>query len=90
MDLCHFTALETLYNEKLRRSRCIVENASCIMKQTFCELLLKRELIVTFLSNIILCCVILHNILMDQSHKEVGQFLEVLQVEGLHGEVVDI
>jgi hypothetical protein len=66
-----------------------VENAFGILKQTFCELLLKSELIVTFLPDVIVFCAILHNLLFAQSRKAVEQLLNVLRQEGLHGKVVD-
>jgi hypothetical protein len=62
-----------------------VENAFGILKQTFCELLLKSELIVTFLPDVIVFCAILHNLLFAQSRKAVEQLLNVLRQEGLHG-----
>jgi hypothetical protein len=31
---------------------------------------------------VILCCAILHNMLLGQSHEDVEQLLEVLQLEG--------
>lgn len=36
-----------------------------------------------------MCCAILHNVLLGQSHEEVEQLLEVLRLEGLDGEVID-
>jgi hypothetical protein len=85
----NFGILENLFNRKLRRGRCIVENAFGLLKQTFQELLGKSSLRVTFLLDVILCCAILHNVLLGQSNEDVEQLLEVLQVEGFEGEVVD-
>jgi hypothetical protein len=77
--------LETLFNRKLRRGRCVVEKAFGILKkafgilkQTFRELLLKSELDVVFLPDVIMCCAILHNVLLGQSPNEVEQLLHVL------------
>jgi predicted RNase H-like HicB family nuclease len=67
----------------------VVENAFGILKQTFRELLVKLELQVVFLLDVITCCIILQNILLGQSHEEVEQLLQVLLDEGLDGEVVD-
>lgn len=71
------------FNKKLRKGRCVVENAFGILKLTFRKLLEKSDLLVTFLPNVILCCVILHNVLLGQSHKEVEELLQVLRMEGL-------
>lgn len=80
---------ETLLNRRLRRGRGVVENAFGILKQTFRELIGKSELSVTFVPDVVMCCAILHNILLRQSHEEVQELLEVLRREGLQGEVVD-
>lgn len=80
---------ETLFSRRLRRGRCVVENAFGILKQTFRELLIKSDLHVTFLPDVILCCAILHNILLGQSHEEVEELFQVLRSEGLDGGVVD-
>jgi hypothetical protein len=85
----NLTVLETLFNKKLRRGRCVVENAFGILKQTFWELLVKSDLDVIFLPDVITYCAILHNILLGQSHGEVEQFMQVLREEGLNGEVID-
>jgi hypothetical protein len=39
----NLTLLETLFNKRLRRDRCLVENAFGILKQTFRELLVKSD-----------------------------------------------
>ena len=80
---------EELFNRRLRRGRCVVENAFGILKQTFRELLVKSQLHITFLPDVIVSCAILHNVLLGQSHEDVEQLLEVLRTEGLHGEVID-
>ena len=59
-----FTVIEILFNHRLKRGHCVVENAFGLMKQTFRELLVKSKLIVTFLPDVIVCCAILHNILL--------------------------
>jgi hypothetical protein len=56
----------------------ILKKAFGILKQTFRELLLKSELDVVFLPDVIMCCAILHNVLLGQSPNEVEQLLHVL------------
>ena len=80
---------EQLFNRRLRRGRCVVENAFGIMKSTFRELLVKTHLDVTFLPDVIICCALLHNVLLGQSDEEVERLLNVLRTEGLDGEVID-
>jgi hypothetical protein len=85
----NLTVTETLFNQRLRRGRCVVENAFGILKQTFRELLVKSELTVTFLPDVIVCCAILHNLLLAQTREAVEQLLNVLRQEGFHGQVLD-
>ena len=74
---------DTLFNRKLRRGRGVVENAFGILKQTFCELLVKSDLDVVFLPDVITCCAILHNMLLGQSHGDVERLFQILRTEGL-------
>lgn len=78
-----------LFNRRLRRGRCVVKNAFGILKETFRELLVKSQLYITFLPDVIMCCAILHNVLFDQSHEQVDQLLQVLRTKGFDGEVFD-
>jgi hypothetical protein len=84
-----FLIADSLFNRRLRQGRCVVEDAFGIMKQTFRELLVKSELHVVFLPDVIICSAILYNVLFGQSHEEVEQLLQVLWNEGLDGEVLD-
>ena len=80
---------QSLFNRKLRRGRGVVENAFGILKQTFRELLVKSDLSVTFLPDVITCCALLHNVLLGQSHGDVERLLQVLRTEGLQDEPCD-
>jgi hypothetical protein len=84
-----FSVAEQLFNRRLRKGRCVVENAFGILKQTFRELLVKTQLHVTFLPDVIICCAILHNVLLGQFQDQVEQLLNILRTEGFEGEVVD-
>jgi hypothetical protein len=79
---------DTLFNKKLRRDRGVVENAFGILKQTFRELLVKSDLHVAFLPDVIMCYALLYSLLLRQSHEEVQRLLEVLCMEGLDREVL--
>jgi hypothetical protein len=55
----NLSVLDTLFNRKLKKGHCVVENAFGILKQTFRELLLKSKLDVVFyqtLSHVVLYC----------------------------------
>lgn len=74
---------ETLFNRKLSRARSVVENAFGILKQSFRELHSASDLHVTLLPDVVVCCSILHNLLLGQSSDEVDRLLEMLQREGM-------
>lgn len=74
---------ETLFNRKLSRARSVVENSFGILKQTFRELHSASDLHVTLLPDVVVCCCILHNLLLGQSSEEVDRLLEMLQREGM-------
>lgn len=81
------SVLERLYNRKLSRGRSVVENAFGIFKQSFRELLNVTNLNVTFLPDVVVCCCILHNILLGQQPHQVARLLEVLQREGMRANI---
>ena len=62
----------------------MVEYASMILKQCFCELGVKSGLHVTFLPDVIVACYLLHNLLLGQSSKVVKRLLKVLQNNGMY------
>ena len=74
---------ETLFNRKLSRARSVVENAFGILKQTFRELYGTSDLHVTLLLDVVVCCSILHNLMLGQSAEEVERLLEMLQRKGM-------
>jgi hypothetical protein len=47
------------------------------------------ELHVTFVPDVVVCCSLLHNVLLGQSPDEVARLLEILQREGALPEVDD-
>ena len=59
--------LECLFNKKLSRGRSVVENVFGILKQSFRELLNITNLHVNFVPDIIICCCLLHNVLLSKS-----------------------
>jgi hypothetical protein len=69
--------LEALFNRKLRRGRGVVENAFGIFKTTWRELLVKSELNVVYMPDVITACAILHNNLRKQANED----LEAPKVE---------
>jgi len=85
----HLLVAEALFNKKLQRGCSVVENAFGILKQTFKELLTKSNLDVVFLPDVIVCCAILHNMLLGQSHEDIENLFKILQTKGLRAEGLD-
>ena len=85
----NMSVADTLFNRKLCRGRGIVENAFGILKQTFREFLVKSDMQVVFLHDVITCCAISHNMLLGQTHGDVERLLQVLRTEGLEEEEVE-
>jgi hypothetical protein len=81
--------LERLFNRRLSRGRSVIENAFGILKQTFRELLHITDLHVAFLPDVVVCCCLLHNILLGQDPQAVARLLEILQREGMMPQIDD-
>jgi len=76
---CNLSISEKMFNKKLHVGRCVVDNAFGILKQCFRELSETSHLHLGFLPNVIICCAILHNILLGQTPQEVEHLLSVLR-----------
>ena len=74
--------VDTLFNRRLTRGRAVVENAFALLKLTFRELHQKMELHVAFVPDVVMCCAILHNVLLNQSHEEIERLMAMLHREG--------
>ena len=83
------SVVDRLYSKRLSRGRSVIENAFGILKQSFCELLDITDLHVTFLPDVVVCCCLLHIVLLGQTLDEVARLLEILQREGALPEVND-
>ncbi len=70
VGVCH-TIFEMLFNQKLSHSRSIVKNSFGILKQMFWELLLKISLDILFLLNVVMCCYMLHNLIMNGKDEDI-------------------
>ena len=77
--------LQALCNRKQRRGRGVVKNAFGILKTTWRKLLGKSEPNVVYMPDVIIACVILHNILRKQTNED----LEALGAMVNNGRVED-
>jgi hypothetical protein len=68
--------LERLFSKRLSRGKSVVENAFGILKQSFRELLDVIDLYVTFVPDAVVCCCLLHNLLLGQDPPAMARLLE--------------
>jgi hypothetical protein len=59
------SVLETYYIKQLSCARVVVENTFIIIKKMFRELMIKSNLLVNFLLDVVICCYILHNMILS-------------------------
>jgi hypothetical protein len=59
----------------------IMENSFGILKQLFRELLFKTSLHILFLTNIVMCCYMLHNLIMNGKDEDIETFMAQLEIE---------
>lgn len=78
----HLSLANRLFNRKLSRARSVVENAFSLLKMTFKELHGKCDLDVAFVPDVVLCCALLHNVLLKDSHDDIDRLLEVVHGAG--------
>jgi pentatricopeptide repeat protein len=71
----------------LKKGRRLIENVFGLLKHTFCELLVKSDLDVTFLYNVITYCCLLRNLLLGQSIEDVERLLDLFCREGMELEI---
>jgi len=70
--------LEVLFNKQLCRGRSVIENSFCILKK---PLLLKINLHVPFLLDVVVCCWILYNMILGGKDFDIDTSLTQLELE---------
>jgi len=71
-----------LFNRKLNKGWRIVKNAFVLLKLFFQELHKKSDLHLTFVPDVVIYCVILHNMILKQFQEDIDHWLGVLRQEG--------
>ncbi len=74
----HFI-LETLFNKQFFHAIILVENNFGILKKTLCKLMIKSNLDVQFLLNVVICCYMLHNMILNGKNANIDELM--LQLE---------
>jgi len=67
----HHTIWKALYNKQLCRTTSVVENSFGILKKSFRKLLLKSHLNILFLPNVVVCCYIFYNMILDGKDQDI-------------------
>jgi hypothetical protein len=75
------TILEIFFNRHLSKSRCVVENAFGILKKKFIKLLLKNNLLINFILDIVICRCMVYNLILDGRDVDVDALMFQLEVE---------
>lgn len=77
-----------LFNRRLSRARSVVENAFALLKHSFRELQQRSYIDVALMPDVVVCCAILHNILLRDSHEAVERLLQIVQYREDDGSAV--
>jgi len=75
------TILEKKFNRHLSKNRCVVENAFGILKKKFRNLLLKNNLLIDFILDIVICRCMVYNLILDGRDVDVDALMFQLEVE---------
>jgi hypothetical protein len=75
------TYLESLYQEQHSKGRSVIENAFGILKQTWRELLVKTDMKVEFVPDLVSCCCVLHNMILAMAAPDIDYLCGVLEEE---------
>ncbi len=72
-----------LYNKKLCDARIVVENNFGILKKIFKELLIKSNLNVLFLLDVVVCCCMLHNTILSGKDTDINKLMFQLEAKDI-------
>ncbi len=81
----HHTILKALFNKHLSRGKSVVENVFRILKKTFKELFLKTNLNILFVLNVVVCCCIFYNMIIDDKDFDLQTLMDQLDLNNKMG-----
>jgi hypothetical protein len=64
-----------LYNKQLSHARIVVQKKFSILKKIFKELLIKSNLNVLFLLDVVVCCCIFHNTILSGKDIDINELM---------------
>ncbi len=59
----------------------MVKNSSSILKKTFQELLIKKNIHILFTFDVVICCCVLHNLIFSGKNSNVNALIIELEIE---------
>ncbi len=75
--------MEVLYNKLLFKGWSVVENVFCTLKKIFKELLLKSNLSIIFILDVV-CYYMFYNLVLNNKDVDVNAFMHQLEQENQH------
>jgi hypothetical protein len=72
-----------LYNKQLFHARVVVENSFGILKKIFKELLIKSNLNVLFLLDLVVYCYMLHNMILSGKDTDINELMFQLEAKDI-------
>jgi hypothetical protein len=72
-----------LYNKQLSHARITIENNFGILKKIFKELLIKSNLNVLFLLDVVICCCMFHNTILSGKDIDIDKLMFQLEVKDI-------
>jgi hypothetical protein len=75
--------LETIFNKQLYSVKVVVENNFGILKKTFLELMTKFNFDVHFFLDVVMCCYMLHNMILNGKNANIYELMLQLEVKNV-------
>jgi hypothetical protein len=81
----HHTILKALFNKLLNRGRSVVGNVFRILKKTFKKLFLKTNLNILFVLDVVVCCCIFYNMIINGKDFDFQTLMDQLDLDNRMG-----
>ncbi len=79
-EVWHFI-LEALFNWRINRAKVLIENNFNILTKSFQELMIKSNLDVQFFLDVVVCCCLLHNLILNEKNNDINELVQQLELE---------
>jgi hypothetical protein len=73
--------LEALFNQQFNHARILIENNFKNLKKSFQELMIKSNLDVQFFLDVVVCCCLLHNGILNKKNNDINELVQQLELE---------